>query len=537
MAYHYDYPYTDTSRVNSDWFIETAKRIEDVADGVDDRVHAAERKADEAKQDAAAAQTTANNAGDYARQVFALAQVTENEVEEIRVWNASIEQKTSATAGEAVRGQFSAVLNRINDIRMLIDKNGGYINEALIAMNASKLIDYHTDSGTAGCFDVNGIKRAGGSEYKYIVKRLERGEALIVYTRGAAVAPLVRLAYADSASGTVLAAASEAYHTYYYIATATAGEYVAASYRQGEIANVIYVKTITAGGGSVDVSRFGFSTFGMSPETYDQLTLTYDGDATPAQFELYKRPATPTKMGLMSASDKAKLDDMEAGGVDYSKFSMGSRAQGNRTYDTVTLLYDENETPANFENYVRPATPTQMGLMSATDKLKLDSLTPGGGDGMKKVRIDFDGTEFTVAGEAIDFEDLYTIHITSPDFAYVVYDNRAYLLSYVNDGSAGTGFELRFESVLAVTETGGFTRVEASGIYVTSQGGHSIDEITITDVNSENSGYKATVFNSANRNSDNWYPSCGAVTVELNSRIGDIETALDAIIEMGETLL
>lgn len=127
----------------------------------------------------------------------------------------------------------------------------------------------------------------------------------------------------------------------------------------------------------------------------------------------------------------------------------------------------------------------------------------------EKVRIDFDGTNFTVAGEIINYQQLYDFHITSPDFAFVVYGDRAYLLSYVQDGVGMK--EMRFESTIAVTNTDNLSNVKTSGIYVISSDGINITSVRITDINSENKGYKVTEINDSNKNNVELYTSVKAV--------------------------
>lgn len=140
----------------------------------------------------------------------------------------------------------------------------------------------------------------------------------------------------------------------------------------------------------------------------------------------------------------------------------------------------------------------------------------------EKVRVDFDGSRFTVGGSVLNFKQLYDIHLTSPDFGFVVYGDRAYLLSYVQDGNGMK--EMRFQSVLAVTDSNGISSVKTSGIYVTSSDGINIASVRVTDINSENEAYKASEINDSNKNSDIWYPSNKAVTeaiAESESRLSE----------------
>lgn len=115
----------------------------------------------------------------------------------------------------------------------------------------------------------------------------------------------------------------------------------------------------------------------------------------------------------------------------------------------------------------------------------------------EKVRIDFDGRTFKLNGETLNYKRLYDIHLTSPDFAFVVYGDRAYLLSYVQDDPGMK--EMRFQSTIAVTDSAGFSNVKTSGIYVTSSDGVNIASVRISDINSENVGYKTAAITEANK--------------------------------------
>lgn len=137
----------------------------------------------------------------------------------------------------------------------------------------------------------------------------------------------------------------------------------------------------------------------------------------------------------------------------------------------------------------------------------------------KKTRIDFDGSKFRIGDTVLNYKDLYERHIVKSDFAFVVYGDRAYLLSYVQDGSGMK--EMRFQSVIAVTDAASISNVKVSGIYVKSSDGVSIASVEIVDVNSENKGYKASTIAGDNQNNV-WYPSVKAVVDYVRNYTADI---------------
>lgn len=143
-----------------------------------------------------------------------------------------------------------------------------------------------------------------------------------------------------------------------------------------------------------------------------------------------------------------------------------------------------------------------------------------------KTRIDFDGTKFTMNGSALNYKQLHDIHLTNPDFAFVVYGDRAYLLSYVQDDTSAMR-EMRFQSVIAVTGSDNLSYVKTSGIYVQSSNGTDIASVKVTDINSESNSYKATQISDANKGSNAWYPSVKAVYDYMEQlKAGTEETAM-----------
>lgn len=146
-----------------------------------------------------------------------------------------------------------------------------------------------------------------------------------------------------------------------------------------------------------------------------------------------------------------------------------------------------------------------------------------------KTRIDFDGSAFKIDGVTQNYKQLYDHHITKSDFAFVVYGDRAYLLSYVQDG-AGLK-EMRFQSVIATTENN-LSYVKTSGIYVTSSDGVNITSIRVNDINGENKAYKTDVIDDSNKASSVWYPSVKAVVDYFDSKITPLETLSTNILEV-----
>lgn len=123
----------------------------------------------------------------------------------------------------------------------------------------------------------------------------------------------------------------------------------------------------------------------------------------------------------------------------------------------------------------------------------------------QKTRIDFDGSTFRIGENVLNFKQLHDIHLDQPDFAFVVYGDRAYLLAYVQDDESAMR-EMRWESTIATDAA-----VKTSGIYVTSTDGVDITRVTVRDINSENSASKVTAITDANKSSTNDYPSVKAV--------------------------
>lgn len=149
-----------------------------------------------------------------------------------------------------------------------------------------------------------------------------------------------------------------------------------------------------------------------------------------------------------------------------------------------------------------------------------------------KTQIDFDGANFKLNGSALNFKQLHDIHLDSPDFAFVVYGDRAYLLSYVQDDTSSMR-EMRWESVIAVTESN-LSYTKTSGIYVQSSDGVNIASVRVTDINSENKAYKATAINDSNKASDVWYPSVKAVNDYISLKMAAANRKIDALIKVNE---
>lgn len=147
-----------------------------------------------------------------------------------------------------------------------------------------------------------------------------------------------------------------------------------------------------------------------------------------------------------------------------------------------------------------------------------------------KTRIDFDGNRtFKIGSETINYGRLHDIHLTNSDFAFIVYGDRAYLLSYVQDDPSLMR-EMRFQSVIATTDGNNISNVKVSGIYVKSTDGVNITSVTVTDINSENNGYKATAITDANKN-DVWYPTTKAVADYVAANGSTKEDLLDFLDE------
>lgn len=142
-----------------------------------------------------------------------------------------------------------------------------------------------------------------------------------------------------------------------------------------------------------------------------------------------------------------------------------------------------------------------------------------------KTRIDFDGNRtFKIGTKTLNYKELHDVHLAQQDFAFVVYGDRAYLLSYVQD-DASSMRELRFQSVIATTDSNGVSNTKTSGIYVKSSDGINIASVTVTDINSENNSYKASAINDTNKNNV-WYPSNKAVADYVDSSVAELNDDL-----------
>jgi hypothetical protein len=113
--------------------------------------------------------------------------------------------------------------------------------------------------------------------------------------------------------------------------------------------------------------------------------LGYTPSATDTKYDV----ATPSKSGLMSSTDKTKLDGIEAGANNYTYTlptatattlggvtigdnitTTGSKISITKGNVTKALGYTPSATDTKYD----VATPSKSGLMSSTDKTKLDSL-------------------------------------------------------------------------------------------------------------------------------------------------------------------
>lgn len=153
----------------------------------------------------------------------------------------------------------------------------------------------------------------------------------------------------------------------------------------------------------------------------------------------------------------------------------------------------------------------------------------------EKVQIDYVGNNvFKLGDQTLNYQQLHDIHLVSPDFAFIQYGDRAYLLSYVQDDPAYMR-EMRFESVIATTDAN-LSFVKTSGIYVKSSDGINIVDVDLTDINSENKAYKATTIDDSHKN-DVWYPSVKAVTDYVSTEVGSLKTDIDKLKEVAEGYL
>ena len=194
-------------------------------------------------------------------------------------------------------------------------------------------------------------------------------------------------------------------------------------------------------------------------------------------------------------------------------------------YYTPSVDSNGNLTWAPSADYMPPIDGTNI-KGNPGDPLQIDStLTVSGkaadakaaGDALNgktvKTRIDFDGQNFTLNGEVLSYKQLHDIHLNKPDFAFVVYGDRAYLLSYVQDDESSMR-EMRWESSIATD-----TSVKTSGIYAISTNGVTISSVSVRDINSENQGNKVSEMTGTNENSTTNYPSNSAVSRYVSSKI------------------
>lgn len=216
---------------------------------------------------------------------------------------------------------------------------------------------------------------------------------------------------------------------------------------------------------------------------------------------------------LINENGNVIVGDVPSTKVDPTFSKSGEAADAKLTGEAIDNMIEHNGNPLQIEF------PSIVEFNNL--KLELSNKT-------KKTRIDFDGNKtFKIGNDALNFNDLYEIHLTRPDFAFIVYGDRAYLLSYVQDGAGMK--ELRFQSVLAVTDSNGFSNTKTSGIYVTSSDGINITSVKMTDINSENKSYKATEITDNNKN-DVWYPSTKAVVDYVEESESKILSVLNSLI-------
>lgn len=150
-----------------------------------------------------------------------------------------------------------------------------------------------------------------------------------------------------------------------------------------------------------------------------------------------------------------------------------------------------------------------------------------------KVQIDYIGGKVFKHGDVtLNFADIYDYHLTKPDFTFIVYGNRAYLCSFVDVDSAYK--EMRFDSVINSD-----LRTKVSSIYITSTDGVNIADVTVSNINSENSSNKVSVITDSDKASTDKYPSVKAVAdcvdpikqnlTDTESRLSEISARTDKL--------
>lgn len=231
-------------------------------------------------------------------------------------------------------------------------------------------------------------------------------------------------------------------------------------------------------------------------------------DAIRKWLEEHPDATTSVKDGSISYNKfnneiKEKIDDID---VLNSRVDSFTRLEEGTTTSDAEIIDARIGTDGTNYNNLGTAIRTQINdltLRIADDEDELERKSI-------KTRIDFDGNRtFSIGDRVLNYQELHDIHLEQPDFAFIAYGDRAYLLSYVQDDESAMR-ELRFQSTIGVT-SGGVSNSKVSGIYVVSSDGVNIANVSVVDINNENVSYKATEINNTNKNSTVWYASTKAV--------------------------
>lgn len=199
-------------------------------------------------------------------------------------------------------------------------------------------------------------------------------------------------------------------------------------------------------------------------------------------------------------------------------YSSGRAAAAVRAVEGDRITIQDGENYLRFSLYITDKGTTHFAGQIQSKLREIDSKTI-------KTRIDYDDATktFSLRGVALNYQELHDVHLLRPDFAFVVYGDRAYLLSYVQDDPAQMR-EMRYQSTIAVTGADGLSYNKTSCIYVTSSDGIAIAGVRVSDVNSENSAYRAQEINDSNRESGVWYPSNRAVVGFVEGELSEIKS-------------
>lgn len=152
--------------------------------------------------------------------------------------------------------------------------------------------------------------------------------------------------------------------------TAAAGNHTHSSYvNQNAFSNVVVGETTVAADTATDtLTLVAGNNVTLTPDaTNDKITIT-------AKDTTYSA-ATTSAAGLMSASDKTKLDGITTGANKYSLPTASSTTLGGVKVGT-NLSISDGVLSATDTTY-SAATTSDAGLMSAADKTKLDGITTG----------------------------------------------------------------------------------------------------------------------------------------------------------------